>query len=220
MKRTTLFFEVREAAPSGIQRRGNFAHAALEYRAGEAGKPGKVSGYAAVWGAKSSELRWFTEEIRKGAFADSLTKRDQVALAHHDWSKPLARRSAGTLTLTEDDKGLKVEFQLPDTTDGRDMETNLRNGNIRGFSFGMAVESEEWMWAKTAGQLDHRTVTKADLYEISPVTLPAYDATSAELDQRSLQAAKAQAKPADETRSLATLKAEVEALELAGVSAD
>lgn len=216
MKTAPLFLEVRKASAPEVERRGNIAQAALEYRAGEAGKPGKVTGYAAVWGAKAQELRWFTEEIRKGAFADSLTKRDQVALAHHDWSKPLARRSAGTLSLTEDDTGLRVEFQLPDTTDGRDMDANLRNGNVKGFSFGMAVSGEEWRWAQAAGELDHRTVTKADLYEVSPVTLPAYDATVAEVSQRSHEAAKKQRPPAADTVSLATRRAQIELAELAG----
>ena len=211
--------ELREASPSdGVERRGNLPGGSLEYRAGEAGKPGTVTGYAAIWGAKATELRWFTEEIRKGAFTESLTKRDQVALAHHDWSKPLARRSAGSLKLSEDEKGLKVEFALPDTSDGRDLDVNIRNGNVKGFSFGMAVEGEEWSFAKGKGELDHRAVTKADLYEVSPVTMPAYDASLLSMAQRSLEKAKAEAKPAGDAVSLATRKAQVACLELAEVS--
>lgn len=211
--------ELREASPAaGVERRGNLPGEKLEYRAGEAGKPGTITGYAAVWGAKATELGWFTEEIRKGAFTESLAKRDQVALAHHDWSKPLARRSAGTLSLVEDDKGLKVTITLDDTSHGRDVEKDIRNGNITGFSFGMMVSGQEWTWAQGKGEVDHRSVTKADLYEVSPVTMPAYDDTLVEMAQRSLEKAKAEAKPAGDAVSLDTRKAQVACLELAEIA--
>ena len=209
--------EVREAPAPGIERRGHLPSGTLEYRAATADKPGEVTGYAVVWGAQA-KLPWFSEEIRKGAFSESLASNliDPMALAHHEWDSPLARRSAGTLTLTEDDKGLLVKFTLPDTTDGRDMAENLRNKNVKGFSFGMIPTTVEWKMAATGGQeLDHRTIVKADLYEVSLVTMPAYDDTTVELAERSLGAAKKEAKPAGDTVSLATRKAQVACLELA-----
>jgi len=216
MKTQKLFLEVRKASAPEVERRGNFEKVGLEYRAGDAGKPGKVTGYAAVWGATATELGWFTEEIRQGAFTESLKTRDQVALAHHDFSKPLARRSAGTLSLVEDATGLKVEFTLPNTTDGRDLAENLSNGNVKGFSFGMAVSGEEWRWAQKPGEIDHRVVTKADLYEVSPVTLPAYSDTVAEISQRCHEVAKKHRPAPPDALSIATRRAQIELAEMAG----
>jgi HK97 family phage prohead protease len=156
------------------ERRANLG---LELRE-EGGKAPVLTGYAAVFGKRSLDLGGFVETIRKGAFARSLTEgADILALAHHDPTRPLARRSAGTLSLTEDDTGLRVDITLGDTTSARDVLADIRAKNILGMSFGFATREDKWTRSK--GSDPHlRELLDVDLFEVSPVTWPAYPDTS------------------------------------------
>jgi hypothetical protein len=83
---------------------------------------------------------------------------------------------AGTLRLTEDNHGLRVEADLPDTQLGRDTATLLRRGDISSMSFGFTVPSGGDSW-NTDGT--ERTLKSVRLFEVSIVGMPAYTATSA-----------------------------------------
>ena len=122
------------------------------------------------------------ERIHRGAFR-GVAKRDVVALAHHDQARPLGRVSAGTLKLALDDQGLRFEVQLPETTDGRDVREQVRTGLVNGSSFGFMVRDENFASLTTrAGRLHIRNLTDIDLFEVSPVTMPANpEGTTAEL---------------------------------------
>lgn len=142
-------------------------------------RPRRLSGYAVIWGARSVDLGGFVEQFAKGAFRSSLAdpSTDVRALINHNQGQIIARQSAGTLILREDDIGLSFEIpEVPDTTYGNDLLTNVRNGNITGMSFGFNV-------AKDGAEYDRsqrpvlRTVKAAGLLEISPVTFPAYEAS-------------------------------------------
>lgn len=142
-----------------------------------ADKPSRtITGYAAVFNKNSENFGWFIERIAPGAFADVL-QNDTVALFNHDPNYPLARNGVN-LTLTEDDFGLKYHFDAPNTTIGNDLLANIRSGVIKQSSFAFTVAEEKWE-EKDGKEPSIRTITKVKrLYDVSPVTYPAYPDTT------------------------------------------
>lgn len=139
----------------------------------------RVGGYAVVWGDRADIGGWWTEEFKPGAFADSI-KGDVRALFDHDTGRVLGRTASGTLRLAEDQRGVGFEIDLPDTQDGRDVNTLIGRGDLSGVSFGFRALIEEW---DETVDPPHRTISKAEMFELSVVAFPAYDAT--EVAQRS-----------------------------------
>ena len=88
----------------------------------------------------------------------------------------LARTASGTLRIYEDERGLKYEFEAPKTTAGNDVLEMIKRGDISQSSFGFTVEQDSW--AKRDGTT-YRTIKKVKrLYDVSPVTFPAYPEAS------------------------------------------
>lgn len=156
----------------------------VERRADENGKV-TVAGYAATFGDIADIGGWFQEVIARGAFTNTLRTADVRAYFDHDSGRVLGRSSAGTLRLKEDDKGLHVEIDLPDTSDGRDVKTLIERGDISGMSFGFLVTRQEW---DETVDPPKRTILEVELREVSIVSDPAYDGTSIAL--RSLDEAR------------------------------
>jgi HK97 family phage prohead protease len=148
----------------------------FEIRDGEAGTGMSFRGYAAVFNAPSQPLP-FVETIRPGAFARSLRSRNEIKLfVNHDTSRVLASKRAGTMQLREDSHGLLVEAELPDTTDGRDMATLIRRGDVDSMSFGFSVPKGGDSWSDDGQERELREVR---LHEASLITgWPAYEQTS------------------------------------------
>ena len=150
-----------------IEQRGT-----LEVRAA-AGR--KLVGMAAVFNTPAP-IGGFVESIRSGAFRAALASGADVrALVDHDDTRILGRTRSGTLRLTETDKGLAFEIDVPDTTLGRDVYALAQRGDLSGCSFGFTVPAGGDVWpTRTTREL--RSVT---LHEISILhRLPAYDATT------------------------------------------
>lgn len=156
----------------------------VEHRADANGKM-TVTGYAAVFGEVADIGGWFHEVVARGAFTDTLRTADVRAYFDHDSGRVLGRLSAGTLRLAEDDKGLRVEIDLPDTTDGRDVKTLVERGDISGMSFRFEAIRQEW---DETVDPPKRTLLEVRLGEVSIVSEPAYDGTSVAL--RSLDEAR------------------------------
>lgn len=154
---------------------------ALERREADGGKM-TVAGYASVFGERTNIAGMFDEVIEAGAFARSIKSADVRAYFDHDTGRVLGRKSAGSLRMKEDDKGLAVEIDLPDTTDGRDVRTLLERGDVSGMSFGFIPVRQEW---DESGEVPLRRILDVDLFEVSIVSEPAYEGTSAAL--RSLE---------------------------------
>ncbi|WP_035430871.1 HK97 family phage prohead protease [Bacillus sp. UNC322MFChir4.1] len=134
-----------------------------------------ITGYAVKWEMKSVTMgywRRFKEQFTRGAFTESLTQDDQLALWSHDTSRVLGRTKNGTLRLFEDDIGLRFELDLPSTTLGNDTYETIKRGDVDGVSFGFQMVKEEWDESDPDNIV--RSVTKAKLAEISPVAFPAY----------------------------------------------
>ena len=134
-------------------------------------------GYAAIFDSPSEPLP-FIERIKPGAFARSLKSRNEIKMfVNHDMGRVIGSRRAGTLRLTEDAKGLAVDADLPDTTDGRDLSVLLQRGDVNSMSFGFSVPRGGDFFNAAGTERELRDVR---LHEVSVVTgFPAYTATSA-----------------------------------------
>jgi len=163
----------------------------------------KLVGYAARFASETVIAGLFREVIAAGAFGEALAKSDVRALFNHDANQlPLGRTSAGTLRLTEDDRGLTYEVTLPDTTLARDLYASVKRGDVRESSFAFTVADEEWAYPK--GELPLRTIRKVEeLFDVSPVTWPAYDTTT-------VSARASEAAAADADRVLAEARTQAE----------
>lgn len=158
-----------------------------ELRADE--NDGKIRGYAAVFDSLSEDLGGFREKIAKGAFSDTLNA-DVRALWNHDANIVLGRTTAGTLTLREDNHGLAIEIDPPNTQQANDLLISIRRGDVSQMSFGFYTKDDSW--EKRDGE-NIRTLRKVELFDVSPVTYPAYSDTS--VATRSLDGWKESQKP-------------------------
>lgn len=150
----------------------------IELRAAPAGSqgPGTLVGYAAVFNRTSVDLGMFREQIAPGAFQRALASSDVRALYNHEADHLLGRTSSGTLRLVEDELGLRMECDLPDTQLGRDIAELCRRGDLMGQSFSFTTAADSWDYAASPPM---RTVREVDtLYDVGPVTFPAYTDTS------------------------------------------
>ena len=159
-----------------------------------------IVGHAAVFGQLSEDLGGFQERISNTAFDDVLDN-DVRAFFNHDPNHLLARTSSGTLKLSVDEKGLKYEFSVPDTSSGRDLLVSMDRGDITQSSFAFTVEDDSW---EERDGIDIRTINKVKrLYDVSPVSIPAYpDANDLSVAQRSLAINKEQQTRKDEEKDL------------------
>lgn len=141
-----------------------------------------ISGYGIVFNSESRVLGgWyqFTETIDKRAL-EGVDMTEVVATFNHNFDNILARADSNTLTLTTDSKGLKYTFKAPNTTAGRDLVENIKNGNIRGSSFIFTTAEDRWTYTKDEDKPDKREVLKIErLIELGPVVMPAYADTTA-----------------------------------------
>ncbi len=161
---------------------------AVELRA-SGGKTPRLAGYAAVFDKASQDLGGFTEIIRPGAFTRTLKGGglDPLALVQHMPQLVLGRRSAGTLRLNEDQRGLAFEIDVPETTAARDLLVSVERGDIRGASFAFSTPAGGDKW-EIRGDAMIRELLDVDLHEVTITAQPAYVDTSVAL--RSLQSCK------------------------------
>jgi hypothetical protein len=176
----------------------------LEVR--ETGNGMLLEGYAARFNEMSEPLP-FREKIAPGAFRGSLRSRNDVKLLwNHDSSMVLGSTRSGTLKLSEDDKGLRVEAQLPDTQAGRDARTLIQRGDVTGFSFGFTVPSGGDSWNDDGSE---RTLHAVRLFEVSTgVAFPAYPTTDGTATVRGLDAVAERAEVDADALADAVLKIE------------
>lgn len=138
---------------------------------------GRLTGYAAVFNSRSVDLGGFVEVIRPGAFARSLREfPDVLALVEHDTNRVLARTTNSTLTIAEDERGLRVDIDPADTSYARDILSLVRRGDIWGMSFRFRPFAGG-ATLDTSTTPAVRTLTAVQLSEVSIVVNPAYPAT-------------------------------------------
>jgi len=143
-----------------------------------------VVGYGAVFNSMSNDLGGFREFIAPDAFEGRL-KDDVRFLINHDANLILARTTNGTLRLSVDEKGLRYEADMPNTSTAKDLMELLKNGTISQSSFAFTVEEDSW---EVKDGMNIRTIDKvSQLYDVSSVTYPAYNQASSAVALRSLE---------------------------------
>jgi HK97 family phage prohead protease len=147
----------------------------------------RLSGYAAVFNEPSLPLP-FREYIAPGAFRKTLQETPDVRLLINHEGLPLARTKNGTMTLTEDEVGLRFDAVLADTSESRDLYKLIDRGDVDQMSFAFRVIRQKWN-----GDRSERTLTEVSLADgdVSVVTYPAYPATSVEAREALMKAVQA-----------------------------
>jgi hypothetical protein len=172
-------------------------------------KSRSITGTAAVydtWTTIGGGTWGFREKIDERAFDDSIKNQDIVATFNHDFNMPMARTESKTLEVWSNAEGLHYRFDAPNTTAGNDLLENVRNGNILGGSIMFSIDKEEWKWSEGA-ELDERVINGGTLFEMGPVTMPAYKETSvsARSAKDSYDATLTEAKQKDEDAKALTM---------------
>lgn len=151
---------------------------AIETRAGKDGKEHRViRGHAAVFNQRSEDLGGWREQIAPGAFREAIETDDVRALWNHNPDYVLGRNRSNTLTLSEDARGLAIEVAPPDTQWARDLLISIDRGDVNQMSFAFSVRPNGQDWAKDDDGTVVRTLKRVRLYDVSPVTYPAYPQT-------------------------------------------
>ena len=132
----------------------------------------QIIGHAAVFNRNSQNLGGFIEQVAPGAFTKTIGEADVRALINHDPNLILGRNVSDTLTLEEDDTGLAYEITPPDTSVARDWLILMERGDITQSSFSFRPIDVEW--GLTSDDFPLRRLLEVALYDVSPVTFPAY----------------------------------------------
>jgi HK97 family phage prohead protease len=136
----------------------------------------RLLGYAAVFNDSSVPLP-FKESIAPGAFRKTLMETPDVRLLINHEGLPVARTKNGTLTLTEDDRGLYMDAEIADTSIGRDLYKLVERGDVDQMSFAFRVIRQKWSEDRSRRILTEVSLADGD---VSVVTYPAYPTTSVE----------------------------------------
>lgn len=148
---------------------------------GEESQGSMITGHAAVFDQLSEDFGGWREKIAPGAFSATLEAGDDVrALFNHDPNWVLGRSTAGTLRMKETEHGLAVEIDAPDTQLVRDLVLSpMARGDISQMSFAFVVEKQSWEEMPDGSYV--RTIDRAKLYDVAPVTYPAYPQTDVQV---------------------------------------
>ena len=138
-----------------------------------------IVGLAAVFDKRSENLGGFREVIAPGAFDDT-DMTDVRGLFNHDSNYVLGRNKAKTLRLTRTEDGLQYEIDMPDTQTIRDLVlAPIARGDVDQSSFGFIVGGGNDEWAEDDEGVLIRTIHRVrQLFDVSPVTFPAYQDTT------------------------------------------
>jgi uncharacterized protein len=152
----------------------------FELRASSDGRT--LSGYAAMFNSPTRIVergREFTEVVAPGSFQRTINAADRVVLQFDHGQHPLiGGMPLGKITsLREDDLGLWVEARLSDHVLADIVATAIADEAITGMSFRFSIPEGGDTWDRS-GDMPVRTISEVKLYELGPVTFPAYDTTS------------------------------------------
>jgi uncharacterized protein len=143
----------------------------------------RIDGHPAVFN-DTADLGYFTERIMPGAFTRSIQEDDVRALINHDSNLIIGRKGAATLQLTEDERGLRSQIDVAPTSYGRDLMVSVKRRDITQGSIGFQARGQQ-VYKKDGNWM--RDLTDVKLFDVSPVTFPAY--TGTDYNARSLEAA-------------------------------
>jgi HK97 family phage prohead protease len=140
------------------------------------GEGRKVIGYPIIFNELSQGLG-----VRERILPDAVTFDDDVrADFNHNPDRILGRRAAGTLKLSIDAKGVRMEATPPDATWADDLLVSIRRGDIDQGSFAFCVLPGGQTFTEENGE-QVRNLTKILVHRVSVVSDPAYTKTSIEV---------------------------------------
>lgn len=171
----------------------------MQVPAASVGDNRSYSGYGIVFNSDSTPLYInvpgegiveVVERITPQSVADA-DMTDVFASYNHEYGKILGRTSAGTMTLETDERGIKYNFTVPDTTYGHDLIEVTRRGDIRGssFTFSFDLDAGYEITERADGALVGSPLKITQIHEMGPVVNPAYPQTTAESRSSTLAAA-------------------------------
>ncbi len=172
-----------------------------------------ISGYAAKFNSDTTIGCYFKfiERIAPGAFDDVLND-DVRCLFNHDPNFVLARsiNGTGTLKLEVDNVGLKYTYTTPDRSYAEDLANAIALGDVSQSSFAFEIAEEMWMYGENEGDLDTRIISKfKKLYDVSPVTYPAYQDTEVAEESRSAAIKNIEVRETSNPKELSSFEAQI-----------
>ena len=144
------------------------------------GTRAKISGVGAVYETPTEICHFFREIIRRGAFTEVIKTCDCRALFNHDSNCVFGRTTNKTLRLYDATPGLVFWCDLlNDDPPTEALVKRIQRRDLSGNSFTFTVQQDRWELAKKPGDLDLRIIEKiGQLYDVGPVTFPAYPTTT------------------------------------------
>jgi HK97 family phage prohead protease len=162
-----------------INEKRSIAYSNLELRAESDGNT--IVGYAAIWDSPSEPMP-FIEYVKRGAFSKTLNDGADVRLLVDHEGVPLARTKSGTMTLIEDERGLRMEAKLdPMNPDAARIISAMKRGDLSQMSFAFRTVKDNWNSDRSV-----RELREVQLFDVSVVTFPAYEETVAELRSKNV----------------------------------
>jgi len=151
------------------------------------GMPKEIGGIAAVVNSVT-DLGYFEEVITPGAFDYALSREYDIrCLFNHESELILGRTKANTCNVFVNADGNLEYTWIPDYENPTHMSVvrSIMRGDITQSSFAFTIKEQSWSDSTKYGTMGKRTITKIDeLFDVSPVTYPAYAETEA--DARSI----------------------------------
>jgi HK97 family phage prohead protease len=151
------------------------------------GMPKEIGGIAAVVNSVT-DLGYFEEVITPGAFDYALSREYDIrCLFNHEAELILGRTKADTCKVFVNADGNLEYTWLPDYENPTHMSVvrSIMRGDITQSSFAFTIKEQTWTDSTKYGTMGKRTITMIDeLFDVSPVTYPAYAETEA--DARSI----------------------------------
>lgn len=221
-----------------IERRTNTVELRVDATGVGAGKKPVMKGYGAKFRTLSESMPimrdgekvgTFREQLMPGCFASAIPVSDVRSLFNHDPNLILGRTTSGTLRIHEDDLGLAWEVDPPDTTYARNLQVSMGRGDITQCSFAFQVAEGGDTYARDSTIQDGwiRSIHKMQqIYDVSPVTYPAYldtncavatrsivgmiESENAEIEKRTAEQAELEKRTAEETAIADAAKLEEE----------
>ena len=182
------------------QERRTFTGTVIARSEGE-NMPKEIGGIAAVINSVT-DLGYFEEVIERGAFDNALSKEYDIrCLFNHEAELILGRTLSGTCNVFVNADGNLEYTWVPDYENPTHMSVvrSIMRGDITQSSFAFTIKEQTWSESEKYGSMGKRTIKVIeDLYDVSPVTYPAYADTEA--DARSIVAMRDQEQEIEEAK--------------------
>lgn len=132
----------------------------------------RAEGYATTFSDpyllfRDGDTEYF-EEVAPGAIDENTDMSDVIFQYDHS-GMVYARQSNGTLSISTDEHGLKVNVDLSKTADARNMFENISSGMVKDMSWAFSVDGQKY-----DKETHTRTITHIrKIYDCSAVSIPA-----------------------------------------------